>query len=46
MKMENGNTITLLIIIVVKSLQKEQIAQITQFDPQSAGINLQSPQSD
>ena len=43
---ENGNTITLLIIIIVKSLQKEQIAQITQYDPQSAGINLQSTQSD
>ena len=26
---ENGNTSTLLIIIIVKSLQKEQIAQIT-----------------
>ena len=30
---ENGNTSTLLVIIVVKSLQKEQIAQITQYDP-------------
>ena len=30
---ENGNTFTLLIIIIVKSLQKEQIAQITQYDP-------------
>ena len=30
---ENGNTLTLLIIIIVKSLQKEQIAQITQYDP-------------
>ena len=30
---ENGNTSTLLIIILVKSLQKEQIAQITQYDP-------------
>ena len=30
---ENGNTITLLIIIIVKSLQKEQIAQITQYEP-------------
>ena len=31
---------------MVKSLQKEQIAKITQYDPQSAGINLQSTQSD
>ena len=30
---ENGNTFTLLVIIIVKSLQKEQIAQITQHDP-------------
>ena len=30
----------------MKSLQKEQIAQITQYEPQSAGINLQSPQTD
>ena len=30
---ENGNTLTLLIIILVKSIQKEQIAQITQYDP-------------
>ena len=30
---ENGNSLTLLIIILVKSLQKEQIAQITQYDP-------------
>ena len=29
---ENGNTSTLLIIILVKSLQKELIAQITQYD--------------
>ena len=36
---ENGNTLTLLIIIIVKSLQKEQIAQITQYDPWSAGIS-------
>ena len=43
---ENGNTFTLLIIFIVKSLQKEQIAQITQYEPQSAGINLKSPQSD
>ena len=44
---ENGNTFTLLIIFIVKSLQKEQKkAQIYYCDPQSAGINLQSPQSD
>ena len=30
----------------MKSLQKEQIAQITQHESQSARINLQSPQSD
>ena len=30
---EYGNTLTLLIIILVKSIQKEQIAQITQYDP-------------
>ena len=28
----NGNTFTLLIIVLEKSLQKEQIAQITQYD--------------
>ena len=44
---ENGNTFTLLFIFIVKSLQKEQSkAQIYYYDPQSAGINLQSPQSD
>ena len=30
---ENGNTLTLLIIILVKSSQKEQIAQISLYDP-------------
>jgi hypothetical protein len=30
---ENGYTFTLLIIVLEKSLQKEQIAQITQYDP-------------
>ena len=30
---ENENTFTLLIIVLEKSLQKEQIAQITQYDP-------------
>ena len=43
---ENGNTIILLIIVLEKSLQKEQIAPITQYDPWSAGINLWSTQSD
>ena len=32
--------------MIGKSLQKEEIAQITHYEPQSAGINLQSPQSD
>ena len=43
---ENGNTFILLIIFIVKSLQKSKIAQIYYYDPQSAIINLQSPQSD
>ena len=44
---ENGNTSTLFIIFMVKSLQKKsKIAQIYYYDPQSAGIDLQSPQSD
>ena len=30
---ENGNTFTLLIIFIVKSIQKEKIAKITQYDP-------------
>ena len=30
----------------MKSLQKEQKAQIMEYKPQSAGINLQSPQSE
>ena len=30
----------------MKSLQKEQKAQIMEYKPQSAGINMQSPQSD
>ena len=42
---ENGNTLTLLIIIMVKSLQKEQIAQFTQYDPWSAGMSVQWPLS-
>ena len=46
---ENGNTFTLLIIFIVKSLQKEQkskIAQIYYYNLQSAGINVQSSQSE
>ena len=43
---ENGNTFTILIIVLEKRLLKEQIAQITQYDPGSAGINLRSTQSD
>ena len=35
------HTFTLLIIFTVESLQKEQIAQILYYEPQSAGINLQ-----
>ena len=42
---EKGNTFTFLIIFTVKSLQKKsKIAQIC--DPQSARMNVQSPQSD
>ena len=43
---EKGNTFTLLIILIVKSLQKSEIAQIYYYDHQSAGINVQSPQSE
>ena len=43
---EMGNHFKSLIVIIVKSLQKEKIAQITYYEPQSAGINLRSPQSD
>ena len=43
---ENGNTFTLLIIFVVKSLQKEQNNTNLLLCPPSAGTNLQSPQSD
>ena len=43
---ENGNTFTLLINFIVKSLQKEQNSKIYYYDPHSTGINLQSPQSD
>ena len=46
---ENGNTFTLLIIFIVKSLQNEQRGTnllSTYYDLQSAGIKLQSPQSD
>ena len=41
---ENGSTFTILIIFIVKSLQKSKIAQI--YELQSAGINVQSPQSE
>ena len=44
---EKGNTFTFLIIFTVKSLQKKsKIEQIYYYDHQSAGINVQSPQSD
>ena len=43
---EEGNTFTLLIIFIVKVFKKSKIAQIYYYDPQSAGINMQSPQSD
>ena len=43
---ENGNTFTLLIIFIVKSLKKEQNSTNLLICPQSARINLQSPQSD
>ena len=46
LKQENGNTFTILIIFIVKSLQKEQNSTNYYYDPQSTGINLQSPQSD
>ena len=37
---ENGNTSTILILFIVKSLQKSKIAQIYYYDPQSAGIKV------
>ena len=43
---ENGNTFTLLIIFIVKVFKKSKITQIYYYDPQSAGINVQSPQSE
>ena len=42
---EKGNAFTLLTIFIVKSLQKEQSSSNLLLWPQSAGINLQSPQS-
>ena len=36
---EKANTFTILIILIVKSLQ------ICYYDPQSTGINVQSPQN-
>ena len=43
---EKGNTLTLLIIFIVKSLQKQQNSTNLLLCPHSAGINVQSPQSD
>ena len=43
---EKGNTFTLLNIFIVKTLQKEKIAQIYYYEPKTAGINVQSPQSE
>ena len=44
---EKGNTFTLLIIFIGKSLQKEQNStNLLYYDPQSAGINVQSSQSE
>ena len=45
---EKGNTLTLLIIFIVKSLQKEQNSTnlLCTMTPQSAGINVESPQSE
>ena len=44
---EKGNTFEFLIIFIVKSLQKSKITQIYyHYDPQSAGINAQLPQSE
>ena len=43
---EKGNTFTLLIFLKWKVFKKSKIAQIYYYDPQSAGINMQSPQSD
>ena len=40
---EKVNIFTILIILLVKSLQI--VAQICYYDPQSAGINVQSSQS-
>ena len=37
--------VKIVIIFIAKSLQKEKIAQICYYNPKSAGINLQSPQS-
>ena len=47
---EKGNTFTLLIIFIVKSLQKKRAkwhkSTTITGDPQSDGINEQSPQSE
>ena len=43
---EKANTFTIVIILILKSLQIEHcIAQKCSYDHQSAGINVQSPQS-
>ena len=43
---EKGYTFTFLIIFIVKSIQKEQNSTNILLWPQSAGINVQSPQSE
>ena len=43
---QKENTFTLLIIFIVKSLQKEQNSTNYYYDPQSAGKNMQTPQSE
>ena len=41
-----GNTFTLLIIFIVKSLKKSKVAEIYYYEPQSAEINVQLPKSE
>ena len=46
---EKGSNFTVLIIFIVKSLQKVQNSTnllVYYYDPQSTGINVQSPQSE
>ena len=40
------NTFTILIIFIGKFFKKIKIAKIYYYDHQSAGINVQSPQSE